>query len=146
MGYTHYWSNRPYEIDDYDALCADVDLIQAYCEKKGVKLTGFDTESNDYREGAPLYNESRIAFNGLEDESCESFVMQRVAARSEAFMFCKTWREPYDLAVCLVLLRMKAIVLDFEFDSDGNLRTEPEWIEAKRSYRALFGPKAPKVR
>jgi hypothetical protein len=116
-----------------------------YCEGRGIKLRGFDTKINEYREGAPLHNKHEIAFSGLEDETCESFVMQREVNRDEAFLFCKTGRLPYDLAVCLVLLRMRAIVPDFEFDSDGNLKTEPEWIEAKRAYRALFGPKVPKL-
>jgi hypothetical protein len=142
MGYTHYWYDRPYTIYNYEALCSDIDLIQVYCDGRGIKLRGFDTTINEYREGALLYNKHEIAFTGLEDETCESFVMQRELNRDEAFLFCKTWREPYDLAVCLVLLRMKAIVPDFEFDSDGNLKTEPEWIEAKRSYRAIFGTKA----
>jgi hypothetical protein len=145
MGYTHYWSNREYTIYNYESLCADVNLVQAYCERKGIKLRGFDKETCEYREGAPLYDNDSISIDGLEDETCESFFMQRELNRDEAFLFCKTGRLPYDLAVCLILLRMKAIVPHFEFDSDGDLKTEPEWIEAKKAYRTVFGTKAPKV-
>jgi hypothetical protein len=144
MGYTHYWFDRPQTLDNYEALCADVDKIGGYCSRAGIALVGYDGSKNEYREGAPLYNSQFISFNGVHEDGHETFHMPREYndAGNDAYPFCKTALKPYDLAVCLVLLRMQAIVPGFEFESDGDIDSEPAWIEAKEAYVTIFGAQA----
>jgi hypothetical protein len=140
MGYTHYWFGRPEEIGNYEQLCTDLDLIETYCASVGVELTGYDPIIMGYRKGAPLHVGDLIAFNGVPDDDYESFCMPKYRD-GDCFNFCKTARKPYDLAVCLALLRMAAIVPGFSFDSDGSLSREPEWRKAKTAYAKIFGAK-----
>ncbi len=140
MGYTHYWFERPTVIVNYDAVCKDIDKIHDYCKEQGITLLGWNSTLNRYTAEAPLYDADEIAISAPEDEVCESFCMTRIATDTdEYFLFCKTARLPYDLAVCLILLRMQAICSGFQFDSDGDFDTEPEWTRAKAAYAEIFG-------
>jgi len=137
MGYTHYWFGRPEVLENYESLATDVERIEQYCDSVGVKLYGYDPNECEYVEGAPLYTDNYIAFNGVGDEGHEPFFMLRVSDDQE-FPFCKTAAKPYDIAVCLMLLRMQVLVPSFTFDSDGDLDSEPEWVAAKKAYAQLF--------
>lgn len=141
MGYTHYWFDRPQVIDNYENICKDIDQIKDYCAKRGIALLGWDRKKQEYTAEAPLYSTNLIAIGAPEDEVCETFCMTRKKklAGGEAFMFCKTARLPYDLAVCLILLRMQATSTGFTFESDGDLDSEPEWLTAKQAYKEIFG-------
>ncbi|MHB1732020.1 MAG: hypothetical protein ACYCU8_00930 [Ferrimicrobium acidiphilum] len=140
MGYTHYWFDRPEVIDNYEDICKDIDQIKDYCAKHRITLLGWDRKKQEYTSEAPLYDADRIAISAPEDEVCETFCMTRKKklAGGEAFMFCKTARLPYDLAVCLILLRMQATTTGFTFESDGDFDQEDEWQEARRAYEDLF--------
>jgi hypothetical protein len=148
MGYTHYWFERPKTLENYEALCADVDKIGGYCSRAGIALAGYDKLKGTYRKGAPLHNPSFIGFNGVGKNAHETFYMLKNYSESSdslSSVFCKTALKPYDLAVCLVLLRMVEIVPGFAFESDGNLDSEPAWLAAKAAYEAIFGTKDPKA-
>ena len=61
-----------------------------------------------------------------------------------SFAFCKTARKPYDLAVCLSLLRIKEIAPDaIELSSDGDW--DIEWVNSRLVYKELFGNEPPKI-
>lgn len=141
MGYTHYWFDRPEVVDNYADICKDINPIKDCCAKRGITLFGWDRKKQEYTAEAPLYDADRIAISASEDEVCETFCMARKKreAGGEAFMFCKTARLPYDLAVCLILLRMQATTTGFTFESDGDLDSEPEWLAAKQAYKEIFG-------
>jgi hypothetical protein len=144
MGYTHYWFDRPKTLENYESLCADVDKIGGYCSRAGIALAGSDGLKDEYHEGDPLYSSQFISFNGVGEDSHETFHMLREYNDSsdDIYMFCKTACKPYDLAVCLVLLRMAEIVPGFVFESDGDLDSEPAWLAAKEAYAEIFGTKA----
>ncbi|WP_276971435.1 hypothetical protein [Ferrimicrobium acidiphilum] len=139
MGYTHYWVDRPKTLENYESLCADVDKIGGYCSRVGIALAGYDR--GKYRKGAPLHYSRFIAFNGIGKDAHEPFSMPKDYDESNDSLsvFCKTARKPYDLAVCLVLLRMAEIVPGFTFESDGDPDSEPEWLTAKQAYEEIFG-------
>ena len=141
MGYTHYWFDRPETLENYGTLCEDVDKIGVYCNNVGIKLAGYGVSLDGYYEGAPLHNSEFISFNGVGENGHETLHLPKNSKNpfSDSSSFCKTARKPYDLAVCLVLLRMAEIVPGFTFESDGDLDSEPEWLTAKRAYKEIFG-------
>jgi len=138
MGYTHYWFDRPKTIRNYSSICEDIDKISEYSARHGIVLLGWDREKQEYTADAPLYDKHMIAISAPEDEVCETFCMDKVIDPDEHMMFCKTARLPYDLTVCLILLRMRATTPNFNFNSDGDLDSEPEWIAARKAYAEIF--------
>lgn len=105
MGYTHYWyQSRAFTETEWTALTAEAKRICAEASKT-IKLADAAGES-----GSPEFTPDMIGFNGLGDESYESFVLERAptnppyrAAEKEAFSFCKTARNSYDPVVVSVL-------------------------------------------
>jgi len=66
--------------------------------------------------GRPIINDKKIAFNGVEDEGNESFVLTK---RGFDFEFCKTARKEYDAVVVEVLKAAREVNPDIELSSDG---------------------------
>jgi hypothetical protein len=128
MGYTHYWSHGPVAPAAWAALVAD---SQKIIEAVDVPLRSYDGET-----GKPEFSAEEISFNGADDDSCESFVLE---AKGTGFTFCKTARQPYDLVVCAVLLRAVAHIPGFSLRSDGDWYTEDEWIAARKLVARMFG-------
>jgi hypothetical protein len=148
MGYTHYWLNRPEVLENYEALCADVDKIGDYCASAGIELVGYDRLRGHYMKGAPLHNSRYISFRDANLNLDPFYMSQDYDDRYEGGfntdnkMSCETSHGAYDLAVCLVLLRMAEIVPGFKFESDGDLDSEPAWLTAKEAYETIFGTQA----
>ena len=73
--------------------------------------------------------------------SHESFLL-RVNEKA-GYNFCKTARKPYDLMVCISLLRLKYHFPETIIKTDG---TRKDWKEANDLYKKVFGEKAPEVK
>jgi len=85
-----------------------------------------------------LCEEDRIRFNGKGEEGHETFLFETGKNSNE---FCKTARKPYDLAVCEILLVLKAHLPNFTMKSDGfwtskeNPKLDENWPAALESVK-----------
>jgi hypothetical protein len=133
MGYTHYWrQSADFTPDQWSAICKDTRKIIAYCAKQEIAL---QYEYDDTRPA--VVKKSEIRFNGAGDDGHETFYIPfSPSPADKEFNFCKTAQKPYDLAVCLCLLRMKHHCPDFSFSSDGAWRTD--WLMPRGAYKHIF--------
>lgn len=131
MGYTHYFMRKDIELSvkKFAAFAADV-------QKAFAKLPEHSESSGGYHAGERLQlaggdgtgeakvNNDEICFNGLGESGCETLYIPRVypigeegsfgdyirkefARKGHVFDFCKTRRQPYDLAVQVTLILFK---------------------------------------
>ncbi|WP_166297154.1 hypothetical protein [Bradyrhizobium sp. 2S1] len=111
MGYTHYWTQkRNFTIAQWQQIIVDLKAILAHAQHvEGIVLAGSMGEGKT----SPEFTDDLIAFNGLGDDSHESFYIQRKRTLEEwqskdrlGWSFCKTARKPYDRVVvaCLCYL------------------------------------------
>lgn len=111
MGYTHYWNQeRNLTKAQWAAVIADIRTIIAYAQHDcGIAL------ANGMGDGgtSPEINEAHISFNGVGDDSHETFFITRTIRTKPEYEgertdwgFCKTARKPYDAVVtaCLCYL------------------------------------------
>jgi len=127
MGYTHYWQQfRSFTADEWAQLCADMrDLLKDVEHVQGIPLANWDGEPGT----APEIGPDRISFNGVGDDSHESFVIDRRRPALESWQtpdrrgaaFCKTARKPYDLAVTAALCYLGTVIdpKPWHVSSDG---------------------------
>jgi len=110
MGYTHYWTAKPVEQDDWDAL---VEGARRAAALSSVKIA---LESDEPKIG-PYFGDNTIRFNGIGEEGGhETFLIER---EGSGWDFCKTARKPYDVIVVAILAYAHA-VLGWEVSSDGS--------------------------
>lgn len=150
MGYTHYFQITDERARDIMPKAAEIikDIFKTFpkvskCLKGG---NGFDGES--------FIDEEFIIFNG-DAEKGEDYETFYIDAYDMDFHFCKTARQPYDLAVCLCLIALKDTLKvrigpkryrsAFKFCSDGQfmnhkndngeiIPAEKNWAKARRLY------------
>jgi hypothetical protein len=126
MGYTHYWK-RPPHLPSQPFGCALVDCGRLLPDLN-VPLAG------PLGTGKPIFLSDAIVFNGVGAASCETFAIRRDETDPGhgrlVFAFCKTAREPYDLAVqaCLIVLKHH-LGSQFHITSDGD---QEEWETARQ--------------
>ena len=95
MGYTHYWrQQRDFTDTEWQELTRLAKLIIA--DNEGILSDGFGEG------GKPEVNGEHIWFNGLGEDSHETFCITKKKPE-EDFQFCKTARKPYDKYVVAVL-------------------------------------------
>lgn len=95
MGYTHYWEpNQPVEEALWGVICEKIQQLCVVAKKQGYRLAG------PLGTGEPEFDEDSIAFNGVGDDSYETFALERTNTR---FNFCKTACRPYDAVVTAAL-------------------------------------------
>lgn len=140
MGYTNYWQTKELTEEQIPAqFWKDCEKVLDKIISKGIILATPDgTEVLD--SGHKIINywepeENRapgLCFNGFLDRGCESFCL----FFDGEWNFCKTRREPYDLAVkCILMLADKYDLLENSdvdnrtWSFDGNEK-DPEYIEA----------------
>ena len=147
MGYTHYWY-RPEELDGniFPSFVVDArKLAEEWDRSQGNGHLAGPTgeEGTD-----PEFSRTIVSFNGLEDDSHESFIIQQIFPKDgyrstddagRLFDFCKTARKPYDALVCAVLIAFKhhfgdAVVVssDGEWEPKDNPIQEwtgKDWVE-----------------
>lgn len=121
MGYTHYWEALPtVTVQQWNDFCDDV---QKLLENPHVKLCGWTGEAGTSPEVIKCLDNTtkgQIAFNGHEDESHESFVLNFFNSEWD---FCKTARKRYDRIVVAVLT-LAHHRLGLQVNSDGG---SSEW-------------------
>ena len=89
--------------------------------------------------GQPIYDPDFICFNG-DEERGQGYETFYIDLKNDFCTFCKTARQPYDVAVCIALLCFKHYFgHDFELGSDGNMeKGEEGWKRAKRITEDYF--------
>ncbi len=145
MGYTHYWKfkQNPKDVKDGSKKFAKAVKLLKKCLAKlpaEIEIGGsYDWKSDTTKpvkvpfvlkggngEGEPIFTDEIVCFNGdaslnYDYETCY------LALNNDdyEFDFCKTARQPYDVAVCLTLLCFKKTFGDdFTYYSDGNSEDE----------------------
>ena len=128
MGYTHYWNFKKNPKDCKDGskkFAKAVELLKKCLAKVpaeiGVCKAPFVLKGSNGK-GEPVLTNEVVCFNGdasmyYDYETCY------IALNNDDydFDFCKTARQPYDVAVCLTLLCFKKTFGDdFSYSSDGN--------------------------
>lgn len=141
MGYTHYWNQkRDYTKDQWKQICEDIQLILNDVEHvQGIPLANGNGDPGTH----PILDANEIYFNGLGDDSHETFCVYKKRPpapahrkRSErGWDFCKTARKPYDLAVTACLSYLSSVVESHDVSSDGDGADFIEGVEEAR--RAL---------
>ena len=131
MGYTHYWTqSRAFNATDWAQIVADVNAILRAAEVTGIV---FGDASGDATESVPdVFKDdsgAHVMFNGLADESHETFSIDQKRAPLESWQakdrrgwgFCKTARKPYDVAVTACLIYLESVYPDhYSVSSDGD--------------------------
>jgi len=125
MGYTHYL---------YTALELDKEKFKAVVQDFKKILPNFEHLLGQYGGGVgkPIITNSEIGFNGIGENSHETFVVTRRNKKQsfqgdgedKAFSFCKTARKPYDIAVtsCLVIVK-------HHFGDEVKVSSDGDYIE-----------------
>ena len=100
MGYTHYWKPKTKTCSENLYLTALEDIRKIVKSKITILANGFG-ESNTEPE-----LEKGVRFNGIEDDSHETFSLPENFKKFDDFNFCKTARKDYDVVVvaCLTVL------------------------------------------
>jgi hypothetical protein len=113
LGYTHYWhQSRDATVAEWAQIQTDVAEILAHVEQRAeVKLANGMGD----RGTKPEIDRDVIRFNGSGDEAYETFAVDRKRGEDSPW-FCKTAREPYDLAVTAVLCYLSTFHLMGEID------------------------------
>ena len=141
MGYSIYWTPKELTEEQIPAqFWKDCEKVLDKIISKGIILATPDgTEVLD--SGHKIINywepeENRapgLCFNGFLDRGCESFCL----VFDGEWNFCKTRREPYDLAVkCILMLAEKYDLLEKEDSREGRIwafdgdEKDPEYIDA----------------
>ena len=108
MGYTNYWEcETDFTDDEWKAVCEEAQYMKeidsSYQENMFRTLDGVDILENE------------ICFNGVADNGCETFYLNRKAT---SFSFCKTREMPYDIYVWHLLTFCQMIKKDFHARRD----------------------------
>ena len=124
MGYTNYWTKHS-KKKIAPAIIGQVNKILATFEQQsGEKVVkGFF-----HKDKAPTVTDTIIHFNVNKEDSGEDFYIDFKDGDSE---FCKTCREPYDMAVKAVLMVLKSAGYLDEWHFDGHF-IDSEYANAKK--------------
>lgn len=140
MGYTSYWSVlRLADDTEFDKKFAEaVEDIKALMKHNQEHLRIPVASWNGEEGTEPEITADVIAFNGVGEDSHESFVVE---SKSSPFEFCKTDRKPYNLLVCVSLLMLAERLGSerFKFQSDGHWGDADGWDEAVAVYKVVTG-------
>jgi len=124
MGYTHYFEHEKVSKE----LWAKI-VTGCFKAHQHINIPIID----DRDDSSPKFTNEHIWFNGVGDDSYETFVLEKEG--SNGFAFCKTAYKPYDLLVCACLLIYKhyspnTIKLGSDgFNKDGT--EEVNWTRAR---------------
>lgn len=136
MGYTHYWTqNRSFTADEWVEVSEHVREILSYVENSlGVALAG------NFGKGGtrPKFTTSTITFNGIGDDACETFMIRRTRTKATDYSrtgadFCKTNRNPYDVAVTACLCYLSSVAGTFAVSSNGRGHNFLAGLDAARN-------------
>lgn len=138
MGYTHYFEQKKtVEQEKWNDYCEEVRFLLSNIVAMERIVLQPDVESDhEFYE----INENFISFNGDGSMNLdhETFYINRKKDPS-TFLFCKTNRKPYDLAVCgCLILAHKHLPGYFNISSDGG---SADWEPALNYLEDVFGEK-----
>ena len=125
--------------DKFSKASKDCKKICKSLNKDGLSLA-FELDSSE----EPMFTDSLVRFNGVEDEGHETFYIHREFSssypqfdkRGRAYAFCKTAQKPYDIAVCACLVIFQHWFTDIKVSSEGNIS---DWEPAIKAVRSVFG-------
>lgn len=150
MGYTHYWSVQRCHPDyaaAWPGIIDDTRHIIAAARDRGIVIAGPEGHARPILDPA-----EGIAFNGdaTAELACETcYLPPPEPTPGYSWMFCKTDRFPYDLAVAAVLLRCRlqlpeVILIRSDGGWDGEWRhgamPDVTAVGARQLVADLFGP------
>lgn len=129
MGYTHYWelNERSFKGSLFSRAVEDMN-----------KIVEVSPDVADWDgSGSPNIRPDFVEFNGIGDDSHETFCFQAFEREDEHFNFCKTARKPYDFVVTACLAVAAEVIGDgIEVSSDG----EPEdWEDGAKLASEVLG-------
>lgn len=142
MGYTHYYQ-RSLDSNDpelYDKVRKGFIELVKMAELNGITVADAFGE----KAGAWQADGERIAFNGLGEESCETFSFYQIVPpqphwrenEKTYFDFTKTNYRPYDALVCATLILIKDVYgSQIEVSSDGGWE---DWADGYELYFSTF--------
>lgn len=136
MGYTHYWTQtKSFNVDDWTELSDDIREILNYAENMlGVPLADGMGDAGT----RPTFNDKQIQFNGVGDDSHETFTIERKRCKqwdggTLGGDFTKTARKPYDVAVTACLCYLASVAKTHSVSSDGNGSNFLDGLQAARN-------------
>lgn len=129
MGYTHYWTQRRnFTAEEWGTVSGDLRALLNFAEnERGIVLADGCGDGGT----RPDFTKAWIIFNGLGDDSHESFVVDRIRPPKEPWEktrgggFCKTERKPYDVVTTACLCYLATIAETHDASSDGRGR---DWV------------------
>lgn len=129
MGYTHYFDFTRAKVADIED--GDKKFKKAVALfKKGLAMLPDLKLGDGLGKGEPIITNERLCFNGKGDEGYETFNIVLNEPMKSLDKFCKTARQPYDVAVCLALLCFsRAFGSSFSYRSDGK-KDDDGWKQA----------------
>ena len=131
MGYTNYWTTKKNENIDKKFFEDAKKIINYAMWTKHIVLAESAGE-NEIASADEVVEENRVIFNGLGDESYETFDLDLTEGE---WNFCKTAEMPYDLVVkAILLLAEEYHLLAKPFNFDGERETDENFIKAKELY------------
>ena len=147
MGYTHYFYRKPkLNPNRFAKVVEDFKIAINLIRDKGIDICGWNGS------GDPILNDLEIRFNGMADQSHETFILllnykkpdyqkadffEPGKSKGLAFQFCKTAQKPYDLAVMTALVIAKHHLKDqIHISSDGE---DGDWAAARDLCQLVFG-------
>jgi hypothetical protein len=136
MGFTRYWTLRK-EIpqEKFDTIVEYTKVLLDKAKEDGIKIGKWDGEG-----GEPELEKDIISFNGVGDDSHESFVLPRKPKECEwdrsrdGWDFCKTQHKPYDRVVYEVLYMTYKLLGDKYFEFSGDDGTNSEAINENKPF------------
>lgn len=130
MGYTNYWVVKEGNSEfDQDTLNS-VNKIIAEAKNQGIALDAEDEGS------VPVVSDEIIWFNGVGDESHETFVIDLYHT---GWNFCKTQGKPYNAVVVALMILLEDRGYLADIGSDGG-KKDDEWAAGVALYeKALKG-------
>lgn len=127
MGYTHY-CYKPMElpVTQWEMFIGDFNKV----------LPNFKHLLDVNTDQKLVVNDTEIFFNGIGENSHETFHFPRVEDEDDAFSFCKTARKPYDIAVCSALIIAVKRFSNVKVSSDGDIN---DWKDAMNLCQTHLG-------
>ena len=116
MGFSHYWTVKR-------TISKKNRVLMRNFAVKAIELSDA-TIGNWEGEGKPSVNEREIRFNGVGDDSHETFTLMADLkdnySGQDGYRFCKTARKPYDEVVVACLMEAEHLGVIKGWSSDGD--------------------------
>lgn len=150
MGYTHYFGFKKNPADIENGELKFMNAVAMF--REGLKKLPNLKLCGGLGKGEPIINDKEVCFNGdaSTGDDYETFRISFANDGDGFDDFCKTARQPYDVAVCLAILCFgEAFGDDFQYSSDGycprdrqvidgEVKLEEGWAKANEIMTAIY--------